>query len=104
MVLPRTTGLLLLCASAAVQAQQTPPPPSGQAASDIAKAKAANRQKVSCRIHMDGNAPRKICLTNEQWTQVTGDGVDSTKQTYINRFGCTGMGEAPPGTGTQGAC
>jgi Spy/CpxP family protein refolding chaperone len=104
MVRSRTIGMVLLAGSAAVQAQQTPPTPAKPA--DAAAAKADSGKKV-CRIHMDVNIPRRICLTEEQWAQVmgiTGKGVDSTRQTYMNRFGCSGLQEPAIPTGASGAC
>jgi hypothetical protein len=61
------------------------------------------KQQVTCRIHMDGNMPRRICLTNEQWSQVDTSRVDATSETYIDRFGRCGMREKA-NSGALGAC
>jgi Spy/CpxP family protein refolding chaperone len=103
MLLPRTVGLLLLAGSAAAQAQQTQPAPAKPA--DAAAAKPDNA-KV-CRVHMDVNIPRRICLTKEQWAQVTGitgKGVDATSQNYLNRFGCSAGHDTTLPAGVPGAC
>jgi hypothetical protein len=96
--------MVLLLGSAAVQAQQTPPAPAKPA--DAAAAKADSEKKV-CRVHMDINIPRRICLTKDQWAEVTGitgKGVDATNQNYMTRFGCSAGHDSTLPTGAPGAC
>lgn len=103
MIFERAIGLVLLAGATAVQAQQTQPSSANPADAPAAKADSA---KV-CRVHMDVNIPRRICLTKEQWAQVTGitgKGVDSTNQNYLTRFGCSAGDDAALPAGAPGAC
>jgi hypothetical protein len=83
----------MISASAAAQAQQQPAAPA-----QATPAPAAKSDKV-CRIHMDNNIPRRVCMTKEQWAQVDAQSMDSIDQTYINRHGC-----GPDKGGVMGAC
>jgi hypothetical protein len=86
-------AFLMISASAAAQAQQQPAAPA-----QATPAPAAKSDKV-CRIHMDNNIPRRVCMTKEQWAQVDAQSMDSIDQTYINRHGC-----GPDKGGVMGAC
>jgi hypothetical protein len=83
----------MISAGAAAQAQQQP-----AATQPSPPAAAAKTDKV-CRIHMDNNIPRRVCMTKEQWAQVDAQSMDSIDQTYINRHGC-----GPDKGGVMGAC
>lgn len=93
MVMSRVVALLMISAGAAAQAQQQP-----AATQPSPPAAAAKTDKV-CRIHMDNNIPRRVCMTKEQWAQVDAQSMDSIDQTYINRHGC-----GPDKGGVMGAC
>jgi hypothetical protein len=93
MVMSRMIAFLMISASAAAQAQQQPAAPA-----QATPAPAAKSDKV-CRIHMDNNIPRRVCMTKEQWAQVDAQSMDSIDQTYINRHGC-----GPDKGGVMGAC
>jgi hypothetical protein len=93
MVMSRMIAFLMISASAAAHAQQQPAAPA-----QATPAPAAKSDKV-CRIHMDNNIPRRVCMTKEQWAQVDAQSMDSIDQTYINRHGC-----GPDKGGVMGAC
>ena len=94
MVMSRMIAFLMISASAAAQAQQQPAAPA-----QPAPAPAATKSDKVCRIHMDNNIPRRVCMTKEQWAQVDAQSMDSIDQTYINRHGC-----GPDKGGVMGAC
>jgi hypothetical protein len=75
MTMPRVFAFLMIAASAAAQAQQQPAAP----AQPVPPPTAAKVEKV-CRIHMDMNIPRRVCMTKEQWAKVdaSGDGQAGT--------------------------
>ena len=66
MILPRVIALVMISASAAAQAQQQPP--AAPAAQPLPTPTASKVDKV-CRIHMETNIPRRVCMTKEQWAQ-----------------------------------
>jgi hypothetical protein len=89
MVMSRVIAFLMMSASAAAQAQQTPAP---QPATPSV-AKPDNSQKMSCRVHMDGTMPRRVCMKNSDWAKL--DGTDTSKlpdPTYQDRLRCTSTG------------
>jgi hypothetical protein len=90
-------ALGLLSSSVAAGAQQQPAP---------VAAKPDISQKVTCRIHMDANIPRRMCMTNADWAKVdaqTQDGPNLSRSgadaSYINRHGC-----GPDKGSVLGAC
>jgi hypothetical protein len=89
-------ALALFSSSLAAGAQQQPAP---------ATAKPDMSQKVTCRIHMDANIPRRMCMTNANWAKVdaqTQDGPNLSRSgdaSYINRHGC-----GPDRGSVLGAC
>ena len=85
MVLPRVIALFMISASAAAQAQQQP---AASAPAQPAVPSATKVQKV-CRIHMDANIPRRVCLTKEQWAQIDADQDGSGTGAGYNRQRCT---------------
>lgn len=86
MIIPRVVALAMMCASAAAQAQQSPPPTPQQPAASVAKPD--NSQKVSCRVHMEGTMPKRVCMTNAEWAAVDGQPQNGLDQTYVHRHGC----------------
>lgn len=93
-MVPRVLALLMISAAGAAQAQQ-PPPASAQPASPTV-AKVDNADKVTCRIHMEGNLPRRVCMTNAQWKKIDSQNGDASGQSYNNNYRCV--------MGPQGAC
>ena len=93
MIMPRVIALLMVSAAGAAQAQQ-PPPAAAQPATPTATKADAN-DKVTCRIHMDGNLPRRVCMPNSQWKKI--DSQDNgSNESYNNNYRCT--------VGPAGAC
>jgi hypothetical protein len=97
MVVRGMIALALVSSSVAASSQQQPAP---------VAAKPVNGQKVTCRIHMDANIPRRMCMTNADWAKVdaqTQDGPNlsrsDTDASYINRHGC-----GPDKGSVLGAC
>jgi hypothetical protein len=70
----------MISAAGTAQAQQQQQPASTQPAPPTV-AKADNADKVTCRIHMEGNLPRRICMTNSQWKKIDSQSADGS-QTY----------------------
>lgn len=83
MILPRVIALVMISASAAAQAQQQPP---AAPAAEPPVPTATKVQKV-CRIHMDTNIPRRVCMTKEQWAQFDAENGTTTGMGY-NRQRC----------------
>jgi hypothetical protein len=93
MVMSRVIALMMISASAAAQAQQqpaaaqqTPPPPTATKADKV------------CRIHMELNIPRRVCMTKEQWAQV------DAEQNASNRGGAGYDRQRCNTSTTLGAC
>ncbi|MGN6849547.1 MAG: hypothetical protein ACTHJK_08765 [Sphingomicrobium sp.] len=95
MALSRVIALLMVSAAGAAQAQQAPSPAATQPASPTVS-KADNSDKVTCRIHMEGNLPRRVCMTNAQWKKIDSQNGDASGQNYNNNYRCT--------MGPEGAC
>jgi len=102
MAMTRLLALMMISVSTAAQAQQqavAPPAPASTAATQ------ANSQKVTCRIHMEANIQRRICMTNADWAKVdaqTQNGLNLSPNgdaSYINRHGC-----GPDKGSVLGAC
>jgi len=93
MIMSRVIALLMVSAAGAAQAQQSPPA-AAQPASPTAS-KADSGDKVTCRIHMDENIPRRVCMTNAQWKKFDSQN-GSSGQSYNNEYHCN--------TGPAGAC
>jgi len=93
MTISRVIAFLMIAASAAAQAQQQPAAPAQQVPPPI-----ATKAEKMCRIHMDANIPRRVCMTKEQWAKVdaSGDGPMSGTPGY-DRQKCNSAG-------TMGAC
>jgi hypothetical protein len=72
----------MISASAAAQAQQQPP---AAAPAQPPPPTATKVQKV-CRIHMDENIPRRVCMTKEQWAQF--DAETGSNSGVYNRQRC----------------
>ena len=53
---------------------------------------------------MEGNTPRRVCLTKEQWQEVDAGRIDATSETYIDRFGRCGVRDTAAVSGALGAC
>lgn len=95
MVLSRVIALLMVSAAGAAQAQQAPSPAATQPTQPTAS-KVDNGDKVTCRVHMDGNLPRRVCMTNTQWKKVDSQNGDASGQSYNNNYRCN--------MGPEGAC
>ena len=93
MILPRVIAFVMISSSAAVQAQQTPAAPApSQPAATTSIAKPDNSQKVTCRISMEGNMPKRTCMANSEWKKLDGQAQNGLDQSYINRQRCNSMG------------
>jgi hypothetical protein len=89
MVLSRSIGLMLMIASTAAAAQQAPV----TRASSAAPANPDKRLQVTCRIDRTGYLPKKVCMTNEQWVQVTGNVSETMDAMRLrDRLRCSGGG------------
>jgi hypothetical protein len=73
----------MISASAAAQAQQQPP---AAAPAQPPPPTATKVQKI-CRIHMDANIPRRVCMTKEQWAQFDAENGSNSDMGY-NRQRC----------------
>jgi Spy/CpxP family protein refolding chaperone len=82
MILPRVIALVMISASAAAQAQQQP-----AAAPAQSPVPTATKVQKVCRIHMDQNIPRRVCMTKEQWAQVDAENGSTSGMGY-NRQRC----------------
>ena len=80
--------MLLMIGSMTAQQQPAPPSQVSQPAAATA-AKQDHSQKVSCRITMEGNMPRRVCMTNGEWAKVDSGNSGSSDQPYINPGRCT---------------
>jgi hypothetical protein len=88
----RVVGLMMICASAAVQAQQAP---QTTTASNVPQ---DNRQKVTCRVHMEGNMPKRVCMTNAEWAKLDSGGDN------VNGIPSGFSASCNAGMTTSGAC
>jgi hypothetical protein len=91
MVMFRVIAFMMISAATAAQAQQTAPAAPQPAAPSVAKVD--NSQKVSCRVHMEGTMPRRVCMKNSDWAKL--DSADTSKlpdATYQDRLRCTSTG------------
>lgn len=94
MILPRVIALLMASAAGAAQAQQPPPATTQPAPPTVTKAD--NADKVTCRVHMEENLPRRVCMTNAQWKKIDSQNGMGSDQSYNNNYHCT--------VGPVGAC
>jgi len=83
MVTSRVIAFLMISAGAAAQAQQQPAAPAQQ----IPAPTATKVQKV-CRIHMDANIPRRVCMTKEQWAKIDAENGSMADGSGYNRQRC----------------
>ena len=90
MVASRVIGFLMIAAGGFAQAQQAPPAPAQQPVASIAKPD--NNQKVTCRVHMDGNMPKRVCMANSEWKKLDGQAQSGLDESYINRQRCNSLG------------
>ena len=89
MVMSRVIALMMISAGAAAQAQQQPAAPAQPAASVVTQ---DNSQKVTCRVHMEGNLPKRVCMKNEEWKKIDGQAQNGLDSSYVNRARCTSLG------------
>ena len=95
-------SIALLAAPSQVIAAQTAP--SSATPKQQASTGTDTKPKLTCRIHMEGNTPRRVCLTKEQWQEVDAGRIDATSETYIDRFGRCGIRDTAAVSGALGAC
>jgi hypothetical protein len=80
----------MISAGAAAQAQQQPSTPP-----QLPPPPTATKADKVCRIHMDTNIPRRVCMTKEQWAKIDAENADNSQQ--YNRPSCGA-------TAVAGAC
>jgi hypothetical protein len=103
-VLYPTAVALLAMQPEVIAAQAAPNSAAPQQQQAAAPEKQDPMKKVTCRIRMEGNMPRRICMTNQQWQQADQGRVDATSETYIDRFNRCGLRDTGTTSGALGAC
>ena len=95
----------MMLASAAAQAQQALPTPKPTPA--VAPASGSS-QKLTCRITREGNALKRMCMTNDEWKKVDAGIADvaTGNPDPYRAMHCGGSNGAVPGitSGAAGAC
>jgi len=90
MVTSRVIAFVMISVGAAAQAQQHPAAPVQPAAPTAMQTD--NSQKVTCRVHMEGNLPRRVCMKNEEWKKIDGQPQNGLDSSYLNRARCNSLG------------
>ena len=91
MILPRVIGILMISSSVAAQAGQAPAIAPQQQTQ--VQAPAVQKPDKVCHVEMDGNMPRRVCMTKEQSNKqaATINGAQAPGQ-VSDRNRCLNMG------------
>jgi hypothetical protein len=82
----------MVSAAGAAQAQQAARAPATQQQATPSVAKPDNSQKVTCRVQMDGNLPRRTCMKNSDWAKLDSQNQNGLDSSYVNRARCSSLG------------